>query len=228
MEKTEFLNGCDKIDKLFAQLTSKGTTVTDGVIDREAYFNAKPRLMFVLKEANSEDSWSYIDKFTKKDWLDRCNSLASIRRVIYTSYGILKSENKDWSDFPWSNEEECQSVLREIAFINIKKSPGGSTSNPTAIKEAYQKHRDLLKLQINTYDPDIIIFCNTMNFVELSDFKGLEGAECKISEQNNHYYYVNDKLYIHAYHPSYMKFTDEGYVMDIVNIFREWYYLGKR
>ncbi len=222
MKYDEFIKGCNKIDDLFTQLTTKGTTVTDGVIDRNAYFNAKPRLMWVLKEANSEESWSYIDKFKTKNWLNHCNGLSSIRRVIYTSYGILKSEGSDWSKFPWSNEDVCQSALLEIAFINIKKSPGDSVADPSEIKNAYHEHRELLQLQINTYNPDIIIFGNTMDFVELSDFDGLESSECLVSGCNNHYYYANEKLYIHAYHPSYMRLTDEKYVMDIVNIYREW------
>lgn len=222
MDRTIFNAQCDEIYRIFSELTTQGTTVTDGVIDSEKYFNAKPRIMWVLKEADSEDSWSYIDNFKKIDWLNKCNGLSSIRRVIYTSYGILKADNQAWSDFPWSNDIECQSALEEIAFVNIKKTPGGSTSDSNEISAAYQKNRELLKLQIEAYNPEVVIFGNTMNLVDISDFEGLDAAEKEMSKHNNHYYSIGDKLYIHAYHPSYLKFSDKDYVMDIVEIYRKW------
>lgn len=222
IDREQFDINCDKIDAIFTNMTSNGTTVTDGVIDRDAYLNAKVRLMWVLKEANSEDSWSYISNFKNIEWLNRCNGLSSIRRVIYTSYGILKSGDIPWSDFPWSNEIECQSALREIAFINLKKMPGGSVANSQEIEDAYKANRELLRLQIDTYKPDVIIFGNTMNLVDKSDFEGLVTAEKRVSDFNNHYYYSDNRLYIHAYHPSYTRMTDKNYVMDIVEIYREW------
>lgn len=222
MNYNEFLEGCKIIDAEFEKMTSMTVTVTDGVIDCEKYYNANPRLLWILKEANSDDSWSYINNFKNRDWLLRCNGLSSIRRVIYTSYGILHSSDKTWSEFLWSYEEESQSALQEIGFINIKKQPGGSTSNNNEIAEAYNNNKELLKLQINTYDPDVIIFGNTMNYVDLDDFAGLAQAEKHISPINNHFYYVGDKLYIQAYHPSYMKLSDKDFVMDIVRIYRDW------
>lgn len=222
MDRTVFNAKCDEIDRIFSELATRSTTVTDGVINREKYFNAKPRVMWVLKEANSEESWSYIDAFKDVEWLNKCNGLSSIRRVIYISYGILKAGSRAWCDFPWSNDIECQSALEEIAFINIKKEPGGSTSDPNEIFAAYQKNCDLLKLQIEAYNPEVVIFGNTMSFVDISAFEGLDKAKREISQYNNHYYEAGDKLYIHAYHPSYTNFTDKDYVMDIVEIYRKW------
>lgn len=221
-DKIIFNRQCDEIDEIFSQLTLQGITVTDGVINREKYYDAKPRLMWILKEANSEESWNYANAFNSSEWLKRCHCMPSIRRVMYTSYGILKSAGKPWSGFPWSDEIECQSALQEIAFVNIKKTPGGSVAYPNEIKKAYRVNRRLLKLQIETYNPDVVIFGNTMNFVETSDFNGLESAVKRISKYNNHYYFAGDRLYINAYHPSYLKLTDRDFVMDIVGIYQEW------
>lgn len=223
MDKELLKEHCEKINGIFEQLTAKQITVTDGVIDIDRYFDAKPRILWVLKEANSEESWSYLEAFRNTDWLNKCNGLSSIRRVIYTSYGILKGIDKAWSEFPWSNEPTCQEALLSVAYINIKKTPGGSTSNPQELTDAYQTYRELLKLQIDTYDADVVIFGNTMDYVNTTDFKGLSDAEKQVSKYNNHFYYAGDKLYIHAYHPSYLNgFTDETYAMDIVKIVRDW------
>lgn len=223
MNKELLKEQCEKINDIFAQLSAKQITVTDGVIDIDRYFDAKPRILWILKEANSEESWSYLDAFRDAAWLNKCNGLSSIRRVIYTSYGILNGINKTWSEFPWSNESQSQDALLGIAYINIKKSPGESTSNPQELTDAYQTYRELLKLQIDTYDADVIIFGNTMNYVNIADFKDLLNAKRQVSKYNNHFYYAGDKLYIHAYHPSYLKgFTDEIYAMDIVKIVKDW------
>lgn len=217
-----FNRQCDLIDREFAELTTRGITVTDGVIDRERYYRTFPRLMWVLKEADSGDSWSYIDKFRDRRWMRDNNSLPALRRVYYTTYGILRSGERPWSDFPGSTTDECLSALREIAFINLKKSPGGATSVYSELLEASVKHRKILKMQIETYDPEVVIFGNTLRFFSTDDFTGLSTAEKRISPLNNHYYFAGDKLYIYAHHPGYWKISDEDYVMDIVGIYRQW------
>jgi hypothetical protein len=215
----EFKSKCDKITEMF-----KENECIDGVIDHECYFNEKTKLLWVLKEANSEESFSFIECFNDPEWLKKCgSSLASIRRVIYTSYGILDSENKEWKEFPWSNDLLCQEKLKSIAYINIKKTSGGSISFDPEIAAAYKENQIILKEQIDTYNPDIIIFGNTLSYVNKSDFKGLENAKPEITAYGNHYYILDKKLYIHTWHPAARGkgFNDKDYVMDIVNITRE-------
>jgi hypothetical protein len=196
--------------------------VIDGIIDTKKYLNAKYRVLWVLKEANSEcDTWSYLEKFKDEEWLYRCGkSVPTLKRMIYTTYGILR--NCQWSEIPDANNEKSFEPLQEIAIINIKKIPGGSASDPETIQSAYYENQELLKLQIETYNPNVVIFGNTMQFFCKSDFDGLENAEKQITEYGNHYYDTNDKLYIHTWHPAIRGVADEDYVMDIVNIVRNW------
>jgi hypothetical protein len=215
----DFKKKCDEIILMF-----KDNECIDGVIDPECYFNQKLKILWILKEANSEESFSFIECFNDPEWLKKCgSSLASIRRVIYTSYGILDSENKEWEEFPWSNDVLCQEKLKSIAYINIKKKPGGSISFDAEIAAAYKENQKIIKQQIETYNPDIIIFGNTLSYIEKSDFEGLEGAEKGVTEYGNHYYKTNNKLYIHTWHPAVRGkgFNDKEYVMDIVNITRK-------
>lgn len=215
----DFNNKCTEITGLF-----KENECIDGVIDCKSYYNQKLKLLWILKEANSEESFSFIECFNDPKWLEKCgSSLSSIRRVIYTSYGILDNGNKEWKDFPWSNDLLCQEKLKDIAYINIKKRAGGSRSISEEIKNAYIENQKILKLQIETYNPDIIIFGNTLSFVNKSDFNGLEGAEPEKTEYGNYYYIIDKKLYIHTWHPAVRGkgFNDKEYVMDIVNITRK-------
>jgi len=198
--------------------------VIDGIIDVEKYLNAKHRILWVLKEANSaDDSWSYLENFKSREWLYRCGkSIPTLKRMIYTTYGILR--DCKWCEIPDASNEESFDSLQEIALINIKKIPGGSSSEYETIQFAYNQNQELLKLQIETYNPNVVIFGNTLQYFNKSDFEGLEKVEKQISEFGNHFYETRDKLYIHTWHPAVRGagFTDEGYVMDIVNIVKRW------
>lgn len=196
--------------------------VIDGVIDPEKYLNAKYRVLWILKEANSDnDSWSYLENFKRKEWLEKYGlSNPTLRKVIYTTYGILR--NSEWSDIPSANEEAAFNSLQEIALINIKKMPGGSVAENNTIQEAYNEDHDLLKKQIEAYDANIVIFGGSFKYFQKTDFKGLESAEKEITELGNHYYNTGEKLYINSWHPSATNNTDKNYVLDIVQIVKKW------
>jgi hypothetical protein len=140
--------------------------------------------------------------------------------MIYTTYGIVR--DCQWSEIPDASNEKSFGPLQEIALININKIPGGSTSDTETIQAAYYENQELLKQQIETYNPNIVIFGNTLQFFNKLDFEGLENAEKQITEFGNHYYDTNDKLYIHTWHPAVRGVLDEDYVMDIVQIVRKW------
>ena len=217
---------CNQISERIKQIGVDNNShfVIDGVIDPEKYLNAKYRILWILKEANSEtDTWSYLEKFKDKDWLYKCGkSIPTLKRIIYTTYGILR--DCEWSEIPDASSEESFVPLQEIAIINIKKIPGGSTSETDEIQQAYYKNQELLKQQIETYNPNVVIFGNTLQYFYKSDFEGLETAEKQNTEYGNAVYETDNKLYIHTWHPAVRGagFTDKEYVMDIVNIVRNW------
>lgn len=227
METLEFLkNRCYTISEQIKQigLDNDSHYVVDGIIEPEKYLNAKYRILWILKEANSEsDSWSYLEKFKDKEWLYRCGkSIPTLKRIIYTTYGILR--NCKWSEIPDASNEKSFEPLQEIAIINIKKIPGGSNSIGDEIQQAYYNNQELLKQQIDTYNPNVIIFGNTLQYFYKSDFEGLETAEKQYTEYGNVFYDTGNKLYIHTWHPAVRGagFTDEYYVMDIVDILKSW------
>lgn len=196
--------------------------VIDGVINPEKYLNAKHRILWILKEANSESlSWSILDNFKNPEWLQKYGrSNPTIRRLIYTTYAILYDSL--WNDIPYGNTPEAFKCLEEIAFINIKKEPGDSSAESDQIQRAYNDNQDLLREQINAYDPEIIIFGNTLQYFEKSDFKGLETAERQNTEYGNAYYTAENKLYIWTWHPAIRSASDQDYAMDIAQIVKKW------
>ncbi len=225
MKELEILEKeCNEIAEKIKYIGKSGNNyVIDGIIDVEKYLKAKYRILWVLKEANSNETWSYLDKFKDKEWLYRCGkSIPSLKRIIYTTYGILKE--CEWSKIPDAKDEKSFEPLQEIALINIKKIPGSSVSDSSEIQEAYYKNRELLQQQIKTYNPNVVIFGNTMNYFYKKDFENLVNAEKQITDYGNHFYDTGNKLYIHTWHPAVRGkgFTDKDYVMDIVGIVKNW------
>lgn len=219
-------NNCNIISEQIEKigLDNNSHFVIDGIIEPEKYLNAKYRILWILKEANSEiDSWSYLEKFKDKEWLYRYGkSIPTLKRIIYTTYGILR--DCEWHEIPDANNEKSFEPLQEIAIINIKKIPGGSVSESSEIQQAYYDNQELLKRQIKIYNPNVVIFGNTLGYFNKSDFDGLETAEEQKTEYGNVFYDTGDKLYIHTWHPAVRGagFSDQEYVMDIVNIVRNW------
>lgn len=223
MNEDSFRKSCNEITE---QIKSIGeSAVVDGIIDVDRYMKSHLKVMWILKETNSEGYWSIVDNYKDHEWLTKCNGLMSIRRVIYASYGIMHPEITNWKDFPWSYEEKCQDALKDIAFVNINKLPGSATANDEVIQNAYHTNRELLKMQFDTYNPDVVIFGNTLKYIDTVDFDGdfSDSNRMRTEKTDTHYYPGKHRLYINAWHPSYFKgIIDEDYVMDIVNITRKW------
>lgn len=221
-----FKNECDQITKKIEQigLEKNSNYVIDGIIDPGKYLNSRFRILWVLKEANSEtNSWSYLEKFKDKEWLHWCGkSIPTLKRMIYATYAILR--DSEWHEIPDANDEKSFEPLQEIGIINIKKIPGGSSSEVNEIQEAYYENRELLTRQIKTYNANVVIFGNTLQYFYKSDFEGLETSNKQTTDYGNVFYSTDNKLYIHTWHPAVRGagFTDEKYVMDIVNIVRNW------
>ena len=227
MTSGQFAEACDEIVKRIEKMGEEvgEPVVTDGVINPERYLNAPLKVMWLLKEAISDHNWRYQDKFQDFAWLDAVtDSSPTITRVTLTSYGILHGElNETWANYPGANEQVAREALCEIAYVNIKKSPGEENhSYDDVITAAYQQNRALLKDQIALYDPDVVIFGNTMQYVNDHDFPGLISTELKKSEFNHNFYDAGDKLYIWAYHPGAWNKDEKRYVDDIVGIVRRW------
>ncbi|MEX6627232.1 hypothetical protein [Tenacibaculum salmonis] len=219
-------NKCEEISEKIKKIGKENNEnyVIDGIINLNKYLEAKNKILWILKEANSEgSSWSYINKFQDKKWLNKCGkSIPTIKRVMYTTYGILR--NPKWENIPDAKDEKCFEPLQEIALLNIKKIPGGGNSNPKSITEAYNRNCKLLNLQVKTYNPDIIIFGNTFQYFKTADFPNIKETKREISTFGNHSYNTGDKLYIHTWHPAVRGkgFTDKGYVTDIIQIVEKW------
>ena len=151
-------------EKLFAEWRKRHDKfVYDGVFDENAYLSSKLKLLFLLKEANSDDSdWILEDRVqTNKDrstWDD----------LARWAYGISKLPE----DVPWSEARQIgadsdgelrrDEILRPIAAMNLKKCPGKGRTYEKEFLEVVKRDKDLIREQFDLYKADLVVCCSSI------------------------------------------------------------------
>jgi len=234
-------NKFEEIQKKISKeiLEKDKNAIVDGIINYENYAEATTKILWVLKEPYSDKTdWTYQQYLSISDIKGKIGTKEDtlkyeiFRRILYTSYGLI---NKiEYSCLPLAEEKSVYSIGEEIAYINIKKTGGGSQSDDQEIADAYAANEELLLKQIEEYDPNILIFGNTLKYFNLEKLKGkVEGKGWDLSQKkknivdegtnNTHFYPISkDKLCIHPYHPSYFIVSREVYCSEIINAGLQW------
>ncbi len=204
---------CRKVDTLFNELQAKYPDVDlmkDGILDAKKYWNAKIRVLWILKQdyyASGSNERPYAERLRNEINKGSIKGKGTWPAMSLVSYGLLSGE-RDFSKFPDANE--CADFLFETAIIEVDKELGESYSFDQVILDGFQKYKDLVFLQIDTYKPDVVIVCMPESIGDVVDSiymhcheteftHGLPnviigGADVAIGK--------NDKpLFLWAYHP---------------------------
>jgi hypothetical protein len=224
---------CDTIEKSIKEsyIDENGLSdpIVDGIVNIEKYLNQEFKILWILKEPYDDvenglpsgGGWHYCKDFVSaNEFIKKIGrSRATWHPIIYVSYGILNNfalfENMGYI----RNDESMADVVKDIAVINVKKLPGFTqTCDYGTIGSAYNRHKDILLRQIETYKPNIIIGGSTMQLF-YNDL-GISDIQKNYGSVN---YAVKDmKLFITAYHPAQRTITRPSYVNDIVNCVKQW------
>jgi len=130
----------------------------DGVADEKAYMASSPKLLFVLKEVNNPDGSDFdLRRFIRegaraRTWNNVTRWVEGIRRL---------SEEIPWGELREVNKERRRRILQSIVAINLKKSPGGHTTDPAALSATAAEDKAYLNRQFSLYEPDVVICCGT-------------------------------------------------------------------
>lgn len=198
------------------------TAFVDGVVNIGEYISTSPRILWILKEPNSTE-----EKLNWRDEIKKLNNGSgnlggfekTFSNIVYISYGILN--RKKWKDINWIEDEpKIVEVLEKIAFINIKKSPGGRQSKNNELKEYYLKYKSIILDQIRMFRPNVIIGGNTIGFI-IEDLKKIYpnlNFEKYIESTNLGISFSNEKSVIvfDARHPQNTSSSREAYCDDII------------
>ena len=119
------------------------------------YMAQDKRVVFLLKEPNRNAGEDY------RDWHWKENSTPLGRSIAFWLEGILKTTERY---YPIKDELR---VEREIftespfAFVNVKKTAGGATSDWKEIYEYAEKYSEQIRKQLDLYNPNIIVCCGS-------------------------------------------------------------------
>jgi len=200
--------------------------IYDGVTDFEAYLSEKPRIMWILKEpwdkvSNNEPcggGFSIPEEQQDPDFINHI-SFAQ-QRIIYAMQSIRtlgKQKTCEMAGY-W----EMPQHLLNIAYINLSKMPGYSTSNNALVDRA-RPWADIVKKQISVYDPDVIILGNVYHIVNqlgiLSDSVFEKYIDGLVDVYTN-----GKKLILNVYHPSYFVINIQDYAESMTHAIGEFYH----
>lgn len=188
--------------------------IRDGLVNVNQYFFSKIKILWILKEprdlpGNRGGGWSIVDNINEKrsERIDHYDPHPTFDPIIQISYGILNGFiSIEQMPILKNNPQMCK-ILKSIGYMNVQKMPAGSLSNDRDIASAYIRDKLMLFQQINTFDPNIIIFgtgTRTNNLISKD-----------MNLINN---YTNKHLHF-VYHPSYHKSQAErnSYVNRIID-----------
>ena len=205
--------------------------VRDGIVDVAEYLKAPIKILWILKEANSQEENSLDDmRPCLKTLYDENNNIApdwgpTWRPIAYAMYGVFEEMN--YIDIPEmnGNAREVVKHMSKIAHINLKKYGGGSTAKPYILQKFYNSYNEFIHEQIEIINPDVLIFGGTFGYFADVYFEGKK----PLSEQPNEFttlYKYKDKLLIDTCHPNngYRRFggTQKEYCDGIINAVKKW------
>ena len=213
----------DEIAKANNLSSEKLSPIYDGVEDVSAYLQSKLKIMWILKEPydyiNEETNepegggWALMEDLKEQKGNPLVQTLPrTMQRIIYASAGFSTGENYD--DMYYYYHPEMYKYLFQIAYINLSKMPAGTRSGD--MTEKYRIWKGLLLEQIKLYNPEIIIFGGTFQYMR----EDLHINNEPIAKGLVDIYKQDDRLLVHAYHPGMMCSTKQ-YVDTMVQMIRE-------
>lgn len=211
--QSKIKNKIDNTARNKGLLTNGVKPLYDGLTNVSEYYNSDIKILWILKEAydnNYNGGWSITEVlFNEYPYTTKVKNQTH-RKMAYVSYGILNKclydDIDDIRDNPAIGE-----VLHEIAYINLNKMPAGTSTDDRSLWDKYETWKDILWSQINTYEPDVIIFGNTFKYFK-DDFFEYDEPDCDYEYTNEidtdaraDVYYWNETLLIDTNHPQWIE-----------------------
>ena len=176
-----------------------GRVNQDGIVDPDEYTRARFRLLFLLKEVNLKDD---DDSFDVRLFCHGGGRPETWDNIARWTQGILQLE----TDFPWAdldkdNDMRRREYLPRICAVNVKKIAGRHTANGRAIAEVVAEDRELLRQQIELYQPEILICCGTKSNLLTIYEKDFHAWTWKRTARGIEYAKDGDRIIVFYSHP---------------------------
>ena len=129
--------------------------VPDGAVSEQDYLETCPKIAFILKETNEPGDPFDLRQFLRDGAYERWQTWNNVARWVHgirylpsEAIGLI-STKKD--------KGYRMEMLRGIVAMNLKKSPGGSSTNDAKLETVTRADAEYIKRQYVLYDPDITI-----------------------------------------------------------------------
>ena len=178
----------------------------DGIVNEFFYNKCPLKILWILKEVNHDgdlDEWNMCEilQDIKTNYGIEKGFARTFAPIVHLSYGLIN--RKKWTEVPYHYDDpNIIDILKNIAYINVKKTSGGSRIHNSSLQNAYNENQEKLYKQINSISPDIIIYGGTFHLFE---------------KDNNKYLKNKNVKHISAYHPAQSTITQEEYFNRIYN-----------
>ena len=204
--KIIFMEIIKKEEELFNKWKEKRERFSaDGIIDFTTYKNSKNKILFLMKEVNSEVG------FNLKEELNKGGRRATWGPLSAWVYGIINIQNNiHWNEIKeLNNNLKRKELLKSICVVNIKKSSGGNVSNNKDLLTIAQEDVVFFNQQLNIYitnpstTPDLIIGCgSSVSGYFNNNFKISIKKIWKMTKRGIWYFeYLPNKFFISYSHP---------------------------
>ncbi len=149
----------EKEERLFREWKSRyhelaKRFVSDGAVSENDYQTSNRKIAFILKEVNDEDGGGWDLREFLRDG-GRGQTWNNVTRWVH---GIRNLPSRcEWSFYKKISEAFRKETLKSIVAMNLKKLPGGSSTNRQDLEDVAKKDAPFIKKQYAIYDPDITI-----------------------------------------------------------------------
>lgn len=212
-------------DSLFAEwrINRKGF-VADGVADENSYQQSGKKILFLMKEVNDPNCGGWDLRVKMREEGGRNATWDNIARW---TLGIRDLQE----DIPWSelkkkmSNEKRRGVIQYIAAMNLKKSPGGSSTDKALMEKVAMEDKGFLSRQFNFYDADIVICCGVdVSNTAHSCIKDIQGFKWKATSRGVPYHELGKpgKILISYSHPE-ARVSDNLLYYGLIDAVREIY-----
>jgi hypothetical protein len=139
--------------------------IKDGIINISEWVKTQEKILFLLKEVNlAPGSWSATRPIDIQRDFRKTADQAPWKEIGQWAYGVLNRQNKP-SYLDANDQVNRSHACRSVAIVNLKKTGGGNSSNPSTIRKYAIQDADLFREQVDLIDPNIIVCCGkNLNF----------------------------------------------------------------
>lgn len=135
-----------------------GKFVTDGAVRADRYQKSAVKVLLLMKEVNDPKGGGWCLREFLQD-VDRPQTWDTVARWVRA----IRSRNGEltWDQLAIVTDEQRCQELQSIAAMNLKKIPGGHTTELGSWWQAVERDRNFINEQFKLYGADLVICCGS-------------------------------------------------------------------